>query len=155
MSLIDQPGEPPSQQAPKSALRSILPYTTALTIIVLLYVAWIMYSRHAADREAQQAAESQKDQAAKEKSAMIFGSGEVKFTTLEAHPGTIQRGDTAELCYGVLNATSVKIDPPVEQIKPSSRHCMDVAPIKTTAYTVTASDAKGTTKSLTLTINVK
>ena len=37
----------------------------------------------------------------------------------------------------------------------SSRHCMEIAPKKTTAYTVTAYDAKGNNKSLTLTIRVK
>ena len=79
----------------------------------------------------------------------------MKFTTLEAADATVRHGQTTELCYGVVNATSVKIEPPIEQIKPSSHHCMEIAPTKTTTYTVTASDAKGNNKSLSLTITVK
>jgi hypothetical protein len=153
MSLTDQAAEP--EPRPRSAFRAILPYTTVLTIIVVLYVAWIMYSRHQAAVTAAQATQDQKAEAQKRVNDQIFGSGEVKFTTLEASDAVVRRGQTTRLCYGVVNATSVKIDPPIEQIKPSSRHCMEIAPTKTTAYTVTASDAKGNSKSLTLTIRVK
>ncbi|MCU1293237.1 MAG: hypothetical protein JWP08_2087 [Bryobacterales bacterium] len=153
MSLIHQATEP--ERRPKSPLRAILPYTTVLTIIVALYVAWIMYSRHQTAVDSAQVAEDQKAEAQKRVSDQIFGSGEVKFTTLEASDAEVRPGQTTQLCYGVVNATSVKIDPPIEQIKPSSRHCMEIAPKKTTAYTVTASDAKGNSKSLTLTIRVK
>lgn len=149
MSFVDQPPDP------KSPLKSILPYTTVLTIIVALYVGWVMYSRHQSTVDSETAAREQKVEAEKRVDDQIFGSGEVKFTTLEAADATVRRGQTTELCYGVVNATSVKIDPPIESIKPSSRHCMDISPKKTTTYTVTASDAKGNSKSLSLTITVK
>jgi hypothetical protein len=153
MSLTNQPPEPDSN--PRSPFKSILPYTSVLTIIVVLYVAYVMYSRHQATVDAERAAEDQKLQAEKKVNDQIFGSGEVKFVTLEAADATVRPGQTTELCYGVVNATSVKIDPPIEDIKPSSRHCMEIAPKKTTTYTVTASDAKGNSKSLKLTIRVK
>ena len=153
MPLTTQAPEPDSHS--RSPFKSILPYTSALTVIVVLYIAYIMYSRHQATIDAERAAENQKLQAEKKVNEQIFGSGEVMFTTFEVADGTLQRGQTTQLCYGVVNATSVKIDPPVEDIKPSSRHCMEIAPKKTTTYTITASDAKGNIKSLHATIRVK
>ena len=153
MSLTDQPNEPVPR--PRSPFRAMLPYTTVLLIIVALYAAWTLYSRHQDVAQAEQAALDQKAESAKKVNDQIFGSGDVTFSTFEASDGTVRPGQTTQLCYGVVNATSVKLDPPVEQIKPSSRHCMDIAPKKTTTYTITASDAKGHSKTLSLTVNVK
>lgn len=139
----------------KSLLMSILPYTTVATIIVALYVAWVMYSRHQATVDAEHAAEEHKSEAQKRVDDQIFGSGEVKFTTFESPTAVVSAGETTQLCYGVVNATSVKIDPPVEALKPTWRHCMDIAPKKTTTYTITASGPKGPSKTLSLTIRVK
>lgn len=153
MALTDQTSD--SNPQSHSTLKSILPYTTVLTIIVALYVAWVMYSRHQATVDAERAAEQQKAESEKRVNDQIFGSGEVKFTTFAAADAVVRPGQTTQLCYGVVNATAVKIDPPVEALKPSWRHCMEIAPRKTTTYTITASDAKGTSKSLSLTIRVK
>ncbi len=153
MPLIDQPNEPAPRS--KSPLRAILPYTTALMVLAALYVAWIFYSRREESRKAEETVQQQRDASQKRVDDQIFGSGQVSFTTFEAADGTIKPGQTTQLCYGVVNARSVKIDPPIEQIKPSSRHCMDVAPKKTTTYTITADDDAGHTKTSSLTINVK
>lgn len=114
-----------------------------------------MYSRHQAVADAERAAEEQKAEAQKRVNDQIFGSGEVKFTTFEAADAAVRPGQTTELCYGVVNATTVKIDPPIEQLKPTSRHCMEISPKKTTTYTITAADAKGNSRTLSLTIRVK
>ena len=53
------------------------------------------------------------------------------------------RGETADLCYGVVNATKVTIEPKVEDSKPSSYHCLTIAPRATTTYTITASERQG------------
>ena len=85
----------------------------------------------------------------------VLQHGQLTFTTFEASDGTLKRGQTTQLCYGVVNAKTVKLDPPVEAIKPSSRHCLDIAPKKTTTYTITADDAAGQTKSVSLTVRVQ
>ena len=59
------------------------------------------------------------------------------------------------MCYGVSNATAVKIEPGVEPIKPALSHCLEVFPKKTTTYTLKAEDAKGNSKSASLTITVR
>lgn len=154
MALTDLP-EGGANPGRKSPLSSVLPYTTVLTIIVALYIAWVMYSRHQETVNAERSAQDQRAEAEKRVNDQIFGSGEVKFTTFEAANAAVSPGDTTQLCYGVVNATSVKIDPPIEQLKPSWRHCMDIAPKKTTTYTITASNGKGSSKTLSLTIRVK
>jgi hypothetical protein len=154
MALLEDE-KPPASAGARSPLRAILPYTTVLTILVALYVAWIFYSRHEEAQRAEQAAQEQKTAAEKRVNDQIFGSGEVTFTTFEASSASLRPGESTELCYGVVNAKAVKIDPPIEQLRPTSRHCMEVAPRKTTTYTITADDGAGHSKTLSLTIRVR
>lgn len=153
MSLTQPPNEPDRKQ--RSPLRAMLPYTTVAMIIAALYVAWTFYSRYEANRTAAQAIQNKKAEENKQFVNEVYGSGEVKFTTMTADSGTLAPGQTTQLCYGVVNAKSVKIDPPVEQLKPSYHHCFEVAPKKTTTYTITAEDGAGHTKSESLSIQVK
>jgi hypothetical protein len=153
MTLTQPPNEPERRQG--SALRAILPYTTVAMIIAALYVAWTFYSRHEANRAAVEAIQKKKAEENKQVVDQVYGSGEVKFTMMTADSGVLAPGQTTQLCYGVANAKAVKVDPPVEQLKPSYHHCFEVAPKKTTTYTITADDGAGHTKSQALTIQVK
>lgn len=153
MSLTDTPNDP-SPNGPPPA-RSILRYTTVAIIIVALYVAWTFYSRYESNRSERQAIEAKKVEARKRVVDEIYGSGAVSFSTFSADTGILKRGESTELCYGVVNATTVKIDPPVEQLKPSYRHCIEISPKVTTTYTITATDAKGNSKSQSLRIEVR
>jgi hypothetical protein len=153
MSLTQPPNEPERKQG--SAVRAILPYTTIAMIIAALYVAWTFYSRYEANRTAAVAIQNKKAEENKQFVSQVYGSGEVKFTAMSADSGVLGLGQTTQLCYGVVNAKTVKVDPPVEQLKPSYHHCFEVAPKKTTTYTITADDGAGHTKSESLTIQVK
>lgn len=153
MTLTQPPNEPERKQ--RSALQAILPYTTVAMIIAALYVAWTFYSRHEANRAAAQAIQNKKAEENKQFVSDVYGSGEIKFTAMTADSGTLAPGQTTQLCYGVVNAKSVKIDPPIEQLKPSYHHCFEIAPKKTTTYTITADDGARHTKSESLTIQVK
>ena len=154
MALTD-PGEAP---APKenSILPRLLWITSVGVIIAALYVGWTFYSRHQRSREAAEAVEKKQDDQRKRVANQIFGSGEIKFSTFSIATAALKRGETTQLCYGVVNATSVKLDPPPsEPLKPSYRHCLDIAPKKTTTYTITASNAKGESQSQSLTLRVE
>jgi len=153
VALTDAPNETP--QPERSGLRRILPYTTVLLILAALYVAWTFYSRHESDRRAQAGIEAKKEEARKRVVDQIYGSGGVKFFTFGADSALLHRGETTQLCYGVVNATAVKIDPSVGEIKPSYRHCLEIAPKTTTTYTITAEDAKGNKKSESITVRVQ
>ncbi len=134
----------------------LLRVTSVGIIIAALYVAWTFYSRHQRSQEAEQAIEKKQDDQRKRVANQIFGSGEIKFSTFSIATSSLKRGETTQLCYGVVNATSVKLDPPpAEVLKPSYRHCLDIAPRKTTTYTITASNDKGESQSQSLTLRVQ
>lgn len=147
-----QPPDPPVSRSP---LRAILPYTTVLTILVAAYVAWIMYSRYSSNKEAIEKAQASAAAAERQRNETITQHGELSFTTFYASDAQITPGHSTQLCYGVINAKTVKIDPPIEQLHPTERHCLDIAPKKTTTYTITADNGAGQTKSLSLTVRVK
>lgn len=153
MSLTDAPKEP--ERKPRSPLQAILPYTTIALIIAVLYVAWTFYSRHESNRQAQEAIDAKKAEARKQVLDQIYGSGAVDFSTFTVDSGILKHGETTELCYGVVNAKTVKIDPPIEQLKPSYHHCFEIAPKTTTTYTITADNGAGKTKKESLTVQVK
>jgi hypothetical protein len=153
MSLTQPPNEP--EQTQPSRLRAILPYTTIAMVIAALYVAWTFYSRYEANRTAAQAIQNKKAEENKRYVGQMYGSGEVKFIAMSADSGMLAPGQTTQLCYGVLNAKTVKVDPPVEQLKPSAHHCFEIAPKKTTTYKITADDGAGHAKSESLTVQVR
>jgi hypothetical protein len=73
----------------------------------------------------------------------------VKITHFYASPGIVAPGENFLLCYGVENARSVKIAPPVEPLKPVFNRCISVTARATTTYTLTAEgDGGATTNSL-------
>jgi len=154
MSLTQPPPAPPPRNN-SSPLRAILPYTTVLLIIAAIYVGWTFYSRAKENREADKAVAEKQAERERETNERIFGSGEVRITQFYAETGLLQRGQSTQICYGVVNATSVSMDPPVgEALKPSWGHCSDISPKKTTTYTFTATGAAGHKKTASLTIQV-
>ena len=154
MALTD-PGNNPEPKA-KSGLSALIPYTTVAVLIAALYVAWTFYSRAQSAKESQQAIQDKREEARKRVNQQIFGSGEIKVTTFLADPGHLTKGQSAQLCYGVVNATTLKLDPaPNEPVTPTARHCIEISPKKTTLYTLTATDDKGKSESKTLTVIVQ
>jgi len=51
--------------------------------------------------------------------------------------------ERARLCYGVVNAIRVEIDPDVGQVPASAENCVVITPRETTTYTLTATGAEG------------
>lgn len=155
MALTDAPTPQEPVKRPGSFLQKLLPFTTIGVIIAALYVAWTFYSRHQSNVEAERAAAA-KEQAQRQRTVdAVFGNGEIVFSMFSADAGVLKRGQHTQLCYGVTNAKSVKLDPPIAALKPAYRNCLEIAPAKTTTYTITAADGKGHTKSESLTIQVK
>ena len=155
MAITDPAGPTPPNPSQRPALAALLPYTTVLVILAACYAGWTFYSRHTANQEAEQALQSQKQEHEKKVADQIFGNGEVSFKTFGADKAIVKRGETAQLCYGVVNAKNVKLDPPVEQGKPTYHHCLEIAPKQTTTYTITADDGAGHSKSESITVKVE
>jgi hypothetical protein len=78
----------------------------------------------------------------------------LKILLFYATPAVVPRGGSAQLCYGVANATTVSIDNGVEEIKPSLSRCVEVKPKHTTNYTISAADDKGRRATQTIIVEV-
>ena len=145
-----------NQPPQKSILKNPLVYSSLLILIVAVYVVWILFSRHQDNRayeqraaEAQAKKQREQDQAAIEQ----LGGSELSIQMLYA-TRQIRRGETAQVCYGVANAKSVTLEPQSNQVWPSHNLCVDVKPVKTTTYTLTATGADGKAVSQQVTVAV-
>ena len=148
--------EQPQQKGPRT-LRNMWTVFGLLAAIVVGYTAFVFWSRWQENQDLaakQRTAQAAAQRESAEKSVEVLGGSEFKIISFYATPGKIQRGDSVDMCYGVSNAKSVKLDPPVANVWPSVDRCMQVSPKKTTTYTFTADDGKGNTKTAQLTIEV-
>lgn len=119
-------------------IRKILPYTGILVLLAALYVAYTFYTRHSSAQQEQSQqlhheAESELDTIAR------AGGPALKITSFYA-----AGGKHPQLCYGVINAKSLTLDPPAEKVWPSLSRCFDV-PAKAAHYTLKARDESGHT----------
>lgn len=146
---------PPPEPSKRSPLEAAVRYTTIVVVIAALYVAWIFYSRHEANVRAQREIAARQSEHREREAKTIFGSGGLSFRTWSADKAVVHPGEPAHICYGIVDAKTVKIDPPVADLKPSYLHCFDVTPKATTTYTISATDAAGHTASQRLTIQVR
>ena len=84
-----------------------------------------------------------------------YGGTSLTILTFYAAPPVIRAGKTTQLCYGVSNAKSVRIEPAVEYVWPSYSRCLKTAPSGDTVYTLIAEDDSGHTKTATVTVHVR
>jgi len=108
----------------------------------MVYAGATLLLRWQGKRTAEQEATRQEGEAARQVLNQL-GGGELKILTFYANPPVIRRGGKGSLCYGVAAATSVSLEPPVEDIHPSLSRCVEVKPMASTKYKLRATDAKG------------
>jgi hypothetical protein len=145
-------GEP--TRKPFTGFRNPLLYTSTLLILALLYVGGVFYTRRQETRELEEQAR-QKEKEEAERTFEMLGGNRFEILNFYAVPGLIHRGESAQLCYGVSNAKSVRLEPQTSPVWPSQARCVEVSPKKDTTYTLTADDGQGHTKTATLTIQVR
>ncbi len=105
------------------------------TLVTAIYLAWIFWQRY----RPSPAPIASDPMAAYGKSVRI-----IQFYTPTRE---IAPGEKAILCYSVVNATTVRLDPPVERLWPAISRCFEVTPATTTRYTLTAEGADHATVS--------
>lgn len=76
-----------------------------------------------------------------------YGASDLRILQFYARDGVLLQGHSTVLCYGVLNAAAVRIEPKVEDVSPALNRCLAVAPLHDTRYTLTAQAADGRTAS--------
>jgi uncharacterized membrane protein len=149
--------EPP-EETKASGWATSLRYSWLVLLAVLLYVGGTFFLRWRENRAIdQEMARKAAAKTAEEDRRIVeaMGGNRFEILTFYATAVTIRPGESAQLCYGVSNAASVRIDPPVESLRPAFQHCLDVSPRKNTTYTLTAVDAQGNTKTATAVIRVR
>lgn len=142
----------------KSLLRNPLLYTSAVVVVALLGVVYVMFSRWQEHRSIDRHATEQRAEKQREEDRVALeqlGGKDFNILSFYASPTVIRRGESAQLCYGVSNAKSVKLEPQPQPVWPSAAHCVDVSPIKSMTYTLTIVDAAGATKSQTVELKVR
>jgi hypothetical protein len=150
--------DPQNKPPQKSALKSPYLYSGIIFLVVVVYVAYILISRHESNnaynrRAAEKAAEQQRaeDRAVIEQ----LGGSDLAIRTFYASPKTIHPRESAQLCYDVDNAKTVTLEPPVAEVWPSHTRCFAVSPQNTTTYTLTIADSSGKTASQSVQIDVR
>ena len=139
---------------PYTGFRNPLLYTSLLLAIAALYVGWVFFSRRQDRREFEEKAAAKKRDEDR-RAVEMMGGNRFEILTFYATPGAIHRGETAQVCYGVSNTKTVRLEPQSNPVWPSLARCVDVAPKKDTTYTLTIEDGKGNTKTATLTVQVR
>jgi cbb3-type cytochrome oxidase subunit 3 len=143
-----------SDPKPRGGTRSYLIVSWSLIALILLYVGWVFYSRRQENREIEQRAAARR-RADDQRTVDMLGGNRFDILSFYASPATIRRGDTAQLCYGVSNAKSVRLEPQADAVWPSYSRCVQVSPERSTTYTLTADDGAGHSKTATVTIEVR
>jgi hypothetical protein len=142
----------------KALFKNPLFYSSLLVAIALLVVLWILYSRWDQNRliERRTRDETARKQLENDRVALEqLGGKELAIQSFYATPGAIHKGESVQLCYGVANAKAVKLEPQPNAVWPSYARCVNIAPVKSTTYTLTVSDAAGNTKSQSLEVSVR
>jgi hypothetical protein len=66
-----------------------------------------------------------------------------KILQFYARDSVLTEGGKTVLCYGVSDARSVRIDPPVDGVGPALSRCVEVRPKRETLYTLIAEGSDG------------
>jgi hypothetical protein len=108
-------------------------------IVTLAYIGLVMVVRHLGDRRWQQ----RQQPAFNAEFERAYGGSAVRIVQFYSREGTLLEGSATVLCYGVANARSVRMEPPVEGVSVSYNRCVEVAPEQDTRYTLTAEGNDG------------
>jgi hypothetical protein len=116
-----------------------------LVLLSVLYAGWVFWQRHSA-------VPAQEPRVERDPLAAYGNS--VKILQFYAALPKIASGEKALLCYSVINATAVRLDPPAEKVWPAMSRCFEVTPARSTRYTLTAEGAEHRTVSESIEIAV-
>jgi hypothetical protein len=72
-----------------------------------------------------------------------------------AASGELTEGEQEVLCYGVVNAKRVRIEPGFNEVFPSLNRCLEIEPEEDTTYTITAEGENGESEAVSLLVRVK
>lgn len=133
-------------------LRRVLPFLSLAILAVALYDGWVFYSRRQSARAVEQQ-RSEKEAAEARRTLELIGR--LKILNLYVVPPTIQRGKSTRLCYSVVGAKNVRVEPEVAGIYPALSRCVEISPKQDTEYTLFAQDENGRTVTRKVSVQVR
>lgn len=119
-----------------------------MLVCVAIYVGFVLLTRYESNRDFERRDAAQKAAQRREEDRRAveqLGGSDLAIRSLYVAPAQIHRGEKAQLCYDVANAKTVTLDPPEGEVWPSHSRCVDLAPKKTTMYTLRIADISGKT----------
>jgi hypothetical protein len=121
------------------ALRRVFLFVTALACT---YVAWVFVARNIDTRRwiRRQSAPS----SANTEFDRIYSGTAVKILQFYARESSVTEGGKSVICYGVVNAKAVRMEPALAGLSPSLNRCVEAAPRRDTRYTLIAEGQDGT-----------
>lgn len=123
-------------------------------VIAVVYLAYVFLARRSSTErflESRRKAEPSTEAIARYQAA--YGGKDLRILAFYAK-SPILEGEGTNLCYGVLNAKSLRVDPPVANLYPALSRCVAVAPDHDTRYVLTAEGTDGATKTAELNLRV-
>jgi len=150
----DSAPETGHRETSHKGLRAYVVVSCTAFLLVGIYLGWTFWSRWEENRALEEKVASQR-LAQDQKIVDAMGGKRFDILGFYADPQSAHPGDTVELCYGVSNAQSVKLEPQSQPVWPAQSRCVQVTPRKTTTYTLTAEDASGQTKTATVVVKVR
>ena len=132
----------------KPALTRLVRIMWVPVLVSACYTGWVFWQRHAANRTTENPAGWNANPLA------VYGN-RVKILQFYAREREIVPDGKALVCYGVVNATAVRLDPPVERVWPAVSRCFEVAPARSTRYTLTVEGRGHATVSESIDVVVK
>ena len=135
-------------------MRKLLKWTWIPVLLVFAYSGWVLYQRKVDNERITAEAERQRADADR-KIVEKLGSGRLKILMFYANPPVIRSGEKTLLCYGVSNATAVRIEPNVDGVGPAISRCVEAHPRADTTYTLTAEGPANSRETGTVAVTVK
>lgn len=117
-------------------MRTVVHYTWIGVLVAVLYVGWVFASRWLSTPPP-------KPEPAPVSAGSYTPDTKLKISQFYVSPPEFVEGGKALLCYGVQNAKTVRVEPAVDGVWPSSNRCVEVAPQRTTRYKLIAESADG------------
>jgi hypothetical protein len=156
--LTDGLPKPSAPETPRSTFKNPLFYSSLVVVLAAVAVSWILFSRWQGTRQIEQLTAQERAEKQKENDKIAleqFGGKEMAIQSFYASPGVVTRGQSVQLCYGVANAKTVKLEPQDNPVWPSYNRCVEVKPKKDTTYTLTIDDGAGHSQSQQLEVKVR
>src|SRR4051794_21418926 len=106
--------------------------------VVLAQLGWTWLQRHDADLRLRRWLDGRRSH-----SVSVPDNGAVRIDQFYARAAEILDGENDVICYGVRNANTVRLEPPVENLTPALVRCFWVEPRQDTTYRLVAQGPYG------------